>query len=124
MIAERIGRDCRLTAFDVALSLFKVILERRPGFLRCFFSMPFSDVAGEECGTCYDDESDVDQLGWSFCRVGRVGHVCVFVDGCEYVSDGFGMVVRSCLKCGFGGGESLWSDGSVGSEEVFHDMVD
>ena len=104
VIAEGIGRDCRLTAFDVALCLFEVILERRPGFFSCFFSVPFSDVACEECGTCYDDESDVDQLGRRFCRVGRVGHVSVFVDRGENVSDGLGMIVRSYLECGFGGG--------------------
>ena len=104
VIAEGIGCDSRLTALDVALRFFKVILERRPGFFRVFFAVPFSDVAGEECGSCDDDESDVDELCWRFCRVGRIGHVRVFIDGCEDVSDGLGMVVRSCLDCGFGGG--------------------
>ena len=50
--------------------------------------MLFSDFAGEECGSCDDDdESDVDELDWIFCRVGRVvGHVRVLVDGCEHVT--------------------------------------
>jgi hypothetical protein len=82
-----------------------VIFECRPGFSSCFFSVPFSDVACEECGTCYDDESDVDQLGRRFCQVGRIGHVSVFVDRRENnVSDGFGMIVHSYPECGFGGG--------------------
>jgi hypothetical protein len=41
MIAEEIGRDCWLTAFDVALCLFKAIFERRPGFSAASFPCHF-----------------------------------------------------------------------------------
>ena len=102
METESIGRYCRLTTLYVALRVFEVRFERLPGFLSRLFTMPLSDVAGEECGASDYDQADVDQLSWSFFGVGCVCHICVLVDGGEDVGDRFGVIVDSSLECGFG----------------------
>jgi hypothetical protein len=93
-----------LTTLDVALGFLEMRLERWPGFSSVFFTVPFSDVAGEECGSGDDDETDVDEFGWRFSGFGRFGHVRVLVDGCEHGGDWLGMVVCRRLERGFGGG--------------------
>ena len=104
VVAEGVCCYGWLTTLDVALGFLEVSLESWPGFFSDFFTMPFSDVAGEKCGSGDDYETDVDELGWRFSGFGRLGHVRVFVDGCEHGGDRLGMVVRCRLERCFGGG--------------------
>ena len=52
------------------------------------------------------------------------GHVGVVVDFGEDVHDRFGVIVGCTLQGGLGGGQGLWSDGSIGFEQLFRNMWD
>jgi hypothetical protein len=107
----------QLTTLYVALGFLEMRFERWPGFFSVFLTVPLSDVTEENRGSGDDDETDVDELGWHFGRFGRFSHARVSVDGCEHGCDCWlGMIVRRRFERGFGGGQSLGSDGSIGFE--------
>ena len=121
---EGIGGDGWLTSFDIPLRFSEMDFESRPSSVNFWLAVPFSDVTGKDGRTGDDDESDVDvdELSWCLGSFNHFGHVCAVIDCGEDVHDRFGVVVDCTLQGGLGGGQSLWSDGSIGFEKLFHDV--
>ena len=117
---EGIGGYGRLTPFDCCLLCFsEMSFESWPGSVDFWFAVRFSDVAGKDGRSGDDDESDVDELSRHLRGFGRFCHVDAVVDYGEDVNDRFGVVVGCTLQGGLGGGQGLWSNGSVGFEQLF-----
>jgi hypothetical protein len=119
-----IGGDGRLTPFDCLLRFSGTIFGGWPGSVNFRLVLPFFVVARKDGGSGDDGEADVDELG---CRLRGFGSFCHFgivIDCSAYIHDRSGVVVNGVLQCGFGGGQGLWSDGSVGVEKFFQDLRD
>ena len=109
------------TSFDLLLRFSEMGFECLPGSVDFWLVVPFSDVAGKDARMGDDNKSDVDELS---CCLRGFGHVGIVIDCGEDAHDRFGVVVGCTLQGGLGGGQSLWSDGSIGFEQSLHNMWD
>ena len=124
MEIEGIGGNGQLTPFDCLLRFSEMSFESWPGSVDFRLVVPFSDVAGKDGGSGYDEQADVYELGHHLGGFGRFCHVGIVIDCCEDVHDGPGVVVGCVLQGGLSGGQGLWSDGSVSVEKFFQNLCD
>ena len=62
VIAEGVGSDERLTAFDIKLGVGEMRFEIGPGFVSVRLVVPFANVASVHSGACENGEPEVEKL--------------------------------------------------------------